>query len=189
MAAKTTIKFVTGNKNKLKEVSAYLHNMKHLELINIDLDLPEYQGEAEEVSISKCKAAVEAIKGPVLVEDTCMGYQVMGGLPGPYIKWFLKKLGPAGLYKMLDGWEDKSAAATCTFAYSSGDPNDIVLFKGVCNGKIVPPRGPTTFGWDPCFQPDGFDETFAEMPQETKNSISHRGKALEKLAKYFSENQ
>jgi len=34
---------------------------------------------------------------------------------------------------MLDGWEDKSAAATCTFAYSSGDPNDIVLFKGVCN--------------------------------------------------------
>lgn len=52
-------------------------------------------------------------------------------------KWFLKKLGPDGLYKMLDGWEDKSAAATCTFAYSSGNPDDIVLFKGVCDVSRV----------------------------------------------------
>ena len=47
--------------------------------------VPEYQGEADEVSTSKCKAAAEAIKGPVLVEDTCLGYNAMGGLPGPYM--------------------------------------------------------------------------------------------------------
>ncbi len=43
------------------------------------------------------------------------------------------------------------------------------------------PRGPRNFGWDPCFLPDGFDQTYAEMDMDTKNKISHRGRALEKL--------
>ena len=50
-------------------------------------------------------------------------------------------------------------------------------------------RGPLDFGWDPVFEPDGFDQTYAEMPKETKNSISHRGRALEKLKAYLMENE
>ena len=49
------------------------------------------------------------------------------------------------------------------------------------------PRGPDLFGWDPIFQPKGFDVTYAEMESDAKNSISHRGRALEKLSSYFTE--
>jgi len=51
----------------------------------------------------------------------------------------------------------------------------------------VPARGPTDFGWDPVFEPDGFDVTYAEMDKETKNSISHRFRALEAFRAYMSE--
>ena len=79
---------------------------------------------------------------------------------------------------MLAGFEDKSGYALCTFAYADGAGGAPLLFKGITNGKIVPARGPTNFGWDPVFQPDGYDTTYAEMSSEAKNVISHRGRAL-----------
>lgn len=180
------IVFVTGNAKKLEEVIAVLGKDFPRELINTKVDLPEYQGDADEICIAKCRAAAELVKGPVIIEDTCLGYNAMKGLPGPYIKWFLDKMNPEGLHKMLDGWDDKTAQAVCTFAYSSGNPEDpIILFEGRTSGTIVSPRGPRNFGWDPIFQPDGYTETFAELPTDVKNKISHRRKALEKLKQYF----
>ena len=91
-----------------------------------------------------------------------------------------------GLYKLLAAFEDKTAKAVCTFAYSSGDPKDEVkLFRGITEGRIVEPRGPPNFGWDPCFQPDGFDKTYAELPSDIKNTISHRYKALVAVRDHF----
>lgn len=104
---------------------------------------------------------------------------------GPYIKWFLDKLGPEGLHRMLAGWEDKSAKAVCTFAYTEGKNNEVLLFRGETNGTIVSPRGPLDFGWDPCFEPIGYKQTYAEMPKQQKNEISHRSKAVLELKKYF----
>lgn len=110
--------------------------------------------------------------------------------PGPYIKWFLDKVGPEGLYRLLAAWDDKSAEAVCTFAYSpGGDGDEVLLFQGKTRGDIVDPRGPRDFGWDPCFQPEGYDKTYAELSKEHKNSISHRGKALEKLRAHFVDRQ
>jgi len=87
---------------------------------------------------------------------------------------------------MLNGFEDKSAYALCTFAYFSGTSgDDIRLFCGRTDGNIVEPRGPTNFGWDPCFEPIGFTETYAEMTKDLKNSISHRGKALLELRNFL----
>lgn len=54
----------------------------HLRLVNQKIDLPEYQGEADDVSRKKCEAAAELIKGPVIVEDTCLCFNALGGLPG-----------------------------------------------------------------------------------------------------------
>lgn len=59
--------------------------------------MAEYQGEPDEVAIQKCKEATTKVDGPVLVEDTCLCFNALGGLPGPYVKWFLKKLGPEGV--------------------------------------------------------------------------------------------
>lgn len=151
------------------------------------IDLPEYQGEPDEISIQKCKEAARQVQGPVLVEDTCLCFNALGGLPGPYIKWFLEKLKPEGLHQLLAGFEDKSAYALCTFALSTGDPSQpVLLFRGQTSGQIVMPRGSRDFGWDPCFQPDGYEQTYAEMPKAEKNTISHRFRALLKLQEYFS---
>jgi len=124
----------------------------------------------------------------VLVEDTCLCFNALKGLPGPYIKWFLEKLGHEGLNKLLYGFEDKSAFALCTFSLSWGPGHDPIVFSGKTDGKIVEARGPKDFGWDPIFQPDGYDQTFAEMSKETKNSISHRRRALNKVREYLEQN-
>lgn len=179
--------FVTGNIKKLEEVVSILGKNFPREIINKDIDLAEYQGDADDISIAKCRAAYEIVKGPVIIEDTCLCFDAMNGLPGPYIKWFSDKLGPDGLHKMLDGWKDKGAEAICTFAYTNGDSDgSVILFKGRTRGTIVSPKGPRDFGWDPIFLPDGYDQTYAELPKSVKNEISHRHRALEKLKDYFN---
>lgn len=177
---------MTGNAKKLEEVIQILGDKFPCTLVAQKIDLPEYQGEPDEISIQKCQEAARQVQGPVLVEDTCLCFNALGGLPGPYIKWFLQKLKPEGLYQLLAGFEDKSAYALCTFALSTGDPSQpVLLFRGKTPGQIVMPRGSRDFGWDPCFQPDGYEQTYAEMPKAEKNTISHRFRALFKLQEYF----
>lgn len=179
------ITFITGNVKKLEELRFILGTSFHREIISKRVDLPELQGEIDDICEKKCREAYKHVQGPVLVEDTCLCFNALKGLPGPYIKWFLDKLGPEGLHTLLAGYEDKSAEAVCTMAYYSGDENEVKLFQGRTKGKIVEPRGSRDFGWDPCFQPDGFDQTYAELPKATKNSISHRFKALQKMIDHF----
>ena len=64
------------------------------------IDLPEYQGEPDDICIAKCKEAAKLIKGPVIIEDTCLCFNALGGMPGPYIKWFLDKLKPEGGFRL-----------------------------------------------------------------------------------------
>jgi len=104
-------------------------------------------------------------------------------MPGPYIKWFQKSLGPEGLSKLLQAWDDKSAYALCMFGYSDGA--GIHVFEGRTDGKIVDPRGANDFGWDPCFEPDGYTQTFAELEDDEKNRISHRSRAMKKLKEFL----
>ncbi|RLV89960.1 Inosine triphosphate pyrophosphatase [Spathaspora sp. JA1] len=191
------ITFVTGNANKLKEVVAILssgssssnsdntHSVGKYTIVNQSLDLDELQGTIEEVTIHKARAAADLIKGPVLVEDTCLGFNAYNNLPGPYIKWFLKSIGLQGLVQMLSGFEDKSANAICTFGYCQGPGFEVKLFQGITEGEIVSSRGPTDFGWDSVFQPKGFDQTYAEMEKSVKNTISHRYRALDKVREFL----
>eukprot|EP00601_Ochromonadales_sp_CCMP2298_P002728 CAMPEP_0173190840 /NCGR_PEP_ID=MMETSP1141-20130122/12561_1 /TAXON_ID=483371 /ORGANISM="non described non described, Strain CCMP2298" /LENGTH=204 /DNA_ID=CAMNT_0014114979 /DNA_START=92 /DNA_END=706 /DNA_ORIENTATION=+ len=184
---KPEITFVTGNKKKLEEVIAILGDSLPFKIVSAKLDLPELQGEPDEVSIAKCKLAALQVRGPVMVEDTSLCYNALGGLPGVYIKWFLDKTGHAGLYNLLAAYTDKSAYAQCVFALSLG--GEPVVFVGRTEGTIVAARGPLDFGWDPIFQPDGFDLTYAELPKETKNTISHRYRSLSKLRDYLIDNE
>ena len=66
-----------------------------------------------------------------------------------------------------------------------GPDDEPHVFVGRTEGRIVPARGPPNFGWDPIFEPDGFDQTFAEMDKDVKNSISHRFRALNLLRSYL----
>lgn len=96
-----TIYFITGNQNKLKEFNKIIGNIPSYKFESKDIDLPEYQGETEEIAIEKCKTALEILKCPVLVEDTSLCFNALDGLPGPYVKWFLKKLKPEGTFQVL----------------------------------------------------------------------------------------
>ncbi|KAK7855307.1 inosine triphosphate pyrophosphatase [Quercus suber] len=91
------------------------------------------------------------------------------------------------LNNLLMAYEDKSGYALCAFSFALGPNAEPITFLGRTPGKIVPPRGPNDFGWDPIFQPDGYEQTYAEMPKEEKNNISHRSKALALVKSHFTE--
>ncbi|KAK0439229.1 Ham1-like protein [Armillaria borealis] len=178
--------FVTGNANKLKEVKAILSSGPvPVEIDSKSLDIEEIQGTTQEVARAKCSKAAELLNGPCITEDTALCFEALKGLPGPYIKYFLADLGHEGLNNLLVGFPTKAAWALCTFAYCEGPGKEVHLFEGRTDGSIVPARGPGVFGWDAVFQPDGSDLTYAEMPSEAKNKISHRYRALEKLRVYL----
>eukprot|EP00597_Dinobryon_sp_UTEXLB2267_P003792 CAMPEP_0170065316 /NCGR_PEP_ID=MMETSP0019_2-20121128/5448_1 /TAXON_ID=98059 /ORGANISM="Dinobryon sp., Strain UTEXLB2267" /LENGTH=240 /DNA_ID=CAMNT_0010272153 /DNA_START=119 /DNA_END=841 /DNA_ORIENTATION=+ len=186
---KMAITFVTGNKKKLEEVISILGDSLPFELVSCKLDLPELQGEPVDVSLEKCKLAAKMIGGPVIVEDTSLCFNALGGLPGVYIKWFLDKIGLTGLNNLLAAYSDKTAYAQCIFSLSLGPEHNATSFVGRTDGSIVPARGPTDFGWDPVFQPLGYNMTYAEMPKDLKNSLSHRFRSLEALRTHLIENE
>lgn len=177
--------FSTGNPNKLRETNAILG--PEAQLVSRALDLEEIQGTIEEVTTAKAKTAAAIIGGPVLVEDTGLCFNGLNGLPGPYIKWFMTSLGNQGLYDLLYKFEDKTAKAVCTFGYCPGPGEEVQLFQGIQEGTIVAPRGAAKFGWNPIFEPKGYDQTYAEMDGDLKNSISHRFIALKKLSAFLAE--
>eukprot|EP01024_Parvocaulis_polyphysoides_P075988 TRINITY_DN9844_c0_g1_i1.p1 TRINITY_DN9844_c0_g1~~TRINITY_DN9844_c0_g1_i1.p1 ORF type:complete len:269 (-),score=61.98 TRINITY_DN9844_c0_g1_i1:403-1170(-) len=182
--------FATGNQNKLLEVKAILSvgsEKLPFDIVAKKLDLPELQGEPEDIAKEKALIASKLVGGGVLVEDTCLCFNALKGLPGPYVKWFLDKTGHDGLVKLLEGYDDKSGYAQCTFAYCEGPGTEAHVFVGKTDGLIVPAQGPPDFGWDPIFQPEGYELTYAEMEKEEKNKISHRYRALELVKKFLME--
>ena len=196
---KPTIAFVTGNAKKLQEVQQILASKTDdhdnplplaFDIVNVALDLPEWQGDPLEIATEKCRLAAQLHGGACFTEDTSLCFDALNGLPGPYIKDFLQKCGHDGLNRMLDGFgsDNRGAHAQTVIAFCAGGDDDpsIHLFSGRTQGIIVPPRGPLDFGWDPIFQPnEGLGLTYAEMSAEAKNAISHRGRAMEQFRKFL----
>ena len=184
---KERLVFCTGNQKKLEEVRQILAGEADFpyEVEALSVDLPELQGEPDDIAAEKCRLAAKEVGGPVIVEDTCLCFNALEGLPGPYIKWFLKKLGHDGLNKLVQPYDDKTGYALCTFGFSAGPGSEPKIFKGITDGTIVAARGPNDFGWDPIFEPLGYDKTYAELDKDVKNKISHRYKAVEALRQYL----
>ncbi len=181
MNRKFPITFITGNKKKLEEFLSIITGSpleEAFQITNKSFDLNELQGSPEFIATKKAIEATNHCSTAVMIEDVSLCFNALKGLPGPYIKDFLTNVGRDGLYKMLQGFDDETAYAQCTFAFCRGKGHEPIVFVGKCEGEIVAPRGENMFGWDPVFQPKGFDQTFAEIPLEEKNKISHRGKAL-----------
>ena len=190
------INFVSGNKNKLRELNEMFNeHFKDVEVKQLDIDLPELQGLPEDIVKGKLKIALEKsknLKGPILVEDTSLCFNVYWVLPGPYIKYFLKAIKQEGLYKMACVFDDHSAYAQSIFGLQKGENEEPNLFIGKTEGEIVFPRGQKNFGllgWDPCFKPNCSNKTYAEMEEDEKNKISHRGKSTKALIEYLKKNE
>jgi hypothetical protein len=125
----------------------------------------------------------------LVVEDVSLCCPAIGGLPGPYIKDFLKAIGDQGLYELIHKYPDHSVQVICIAAYIAPHLEPI-LFEGVVEGKIVAPRGQTrhgTYSWNPIVQPAGSSKTFGEMTMKEHSRVSMRYLALSKLKKYLME--
>ena len=175
--------FITGNENKLKEAR---HILVDFEIDCKKIDLPEFQGEAEFIATEKARIAADTLGCAVFVDDTNLRFDALKGLPGPYIKDFLHKLGRDGLVKLISSYKDKGAQAVALIGFCEPGKEPIV-FEGVTQGTIIEPKGESGFGWDPIFLPKGYDETYAEMDAEIKNKISHRYKALIAFREYLEK--
>lgn len=176
--------FITGNKGKLAEVQSILGDVEAL-----DIDLPEIQEmDAHKIIKAKLEEAQKHQKGEFIVEDNSLYLEAMNGLPGPFIKWFLKTIQKEGLYKLAETFGNYNAEAKVVIGYSDSSGN-VEFFEGNTKGTIVSPRGEGGFGWDPIFQPEGYDKTFGELSAEEKNSFSMRKIAVEKLKEYLNANK
>lgn len=165
---------VTGNANKLEEWRRQLP--PSIEIDSVDLDLPEIQSmDPEEIMADKAKRAYEVTGKPVVVEDVSAGLVKLGGLPGPFIKFFIKTLGNDALFT-LAAKVDEPAVVSCSIAYYDG--HDLLTVRGDVNGTVVPSRGENGFGFDATFVPDGQLLTYAEMSAEQKDNVSHRSVAI-----------
>lgn len=157
-----SVTFITGNQNKIDFMQ------KHLGMAfrHQKLDLEEIQSmELKEISEYKARQAYEAIRSPVLVEDVGLYCKGMGGLPGPFVKWFLETIGPEGICRLANATDDSSAEAAIVFTYFDG--REFKFFEGKAAGRIASgPRGRLGYGWDAAFIPDGSDKTYGEMDDE-----------------------
>jgi non-canonical purine NTP pyrophosphatase (RdgB/HAM1 family) len=174
--------FVTGNKGKFAEAKLIIPELEQL-----DIDLMELQEiDPEAIIKHKLKEAAKTIQGNLVVEDTSLYLDCLNGLPGPLIKWFMKTIGNAGLVSISESFKNNRAVAKVIIGLGKVD-GSVEFFEGLVSGKIVRPEGKNGFGWDPVFQPDGWNKTFAQMTPAEKNKISMRRIVFQKLKDYLTQ--
>ena len=189
----------THNAGKLAEIASMLEpfGVKAIGAAELGLDEPVEDGATfVENARIKAYAAVKASDLPALADDSGITISALDGAPGVYTAdWAETGQGRDFQMAMARTWEKLEAADApsprlaqfrCTFVLAWPDGHDEV-FEGVMPGQIVwPMRGEQGHGYDPIFQPEGFDQTFGEMSHEQKNRISHRADAFRKLAAVFA---
>lgn len=176
--------FITGNSKKAAEV----RGITGLNVVAKNLDIPEIQSLAvEEVAKAKALAAFQLTGQPIIVDDTGMSIEALGGLPGALVVWFLDILKPEGILKLLKGETNRKASVSTCIAYA--DASGVYAFTGTVSGAIADSlRGENGFGYDPIFIPDGYKKTYAEMTSEEKNEISMRKIAVWQFREFMEKN-
>ncbi|MBE6527454.1 MAG: RdgB/HAM1 family non-canonical purine NTP pyrophosphatase [Thermoplasmata archaeon] len=167
---------VTHNPGKVKEYNLALSGYG-LEMVHVNREYDEVQtAYLEEVVDKGIKQLAKEGLTDFLVDDSGLFINHFKGFPGVYSAYGQKTLGNKGILKLMEGVEDRGAVFKCCIGARIGDQTIIVT--GQCPGEILlEERGTEGFGYDPIFSPDGV-HSFAEIPTDEKNIISHRGVAL-----------
>ncbi|CAN5612941.1 XTP/dITP diphosphatase [soil metagenome] len=180
---KSDFVFVTGNLKKVFWLEKFLgRKVEHHAL-----ELEETQSlDLVKIVEHKAREAYKHLQKSVLIEDTSLAFAALGGLPGPFVKFFLEseRVGNAGMCKILDNFDDRSAVASVTYGFYDG--KTFQSFGAEVNGMVSNvPRGGKGMGWDPIFIPDGQSKTYAEMSEVEHDKYSVRNKAVHKLKNEF----
>ena len=183
-----SICFATNNKNKLQEVRSKIGNqftILSLEDIGCQEELPETQPTIEGNSAQKAQYVALKYKVNCFADDTGLLVDALDGEPGVYsARYAGPECSPEDnmnkLLKALKGITNRKASFKTCITLVLNDEQ--FQFAGEVNGTILTERhGEKGFGYDPIFQPEGYSTSFAEMPMEEKNTISHRALAVAKL--------
>ncbi len=187
------IVFATNNAHKLSEIRAILgQQMEILSLADIGChdDIPETADTLEGNALIKARWVKERYGFDCFADDTGLEVEVLGGGPGVHTARYAypDRHDPvANTRKLLAELHDKdNRAARFRTVIALIQGTDEHLFEGIVEGHITTEeRGTEGFGYDPVFAPEGGEKTFAELGVEAKNSISHRARAVRKLADYL----
>lgn len=172
--------YITGNQHKADYLAAYFgHPIKHEKI-----DLDEIQSlDLKKIVQHKVRQAYDIIKKPVVVEDTNLEFKALGGLPGPFIKYFIEQMSLDDICSLLIG-KDRSATARCMFGYFDGENE--MYFEGSMDGTIPEkPVGEKGYGFDKIFIPEGFNVTRAELNEEDHKAVYLKIKPIMQLKEFL----
>lgn len=153
------VTFVTGNAHK----AAYLAQYLWYPVDHIHMDLDEIQStDLYEIVEHKVRQAYQKTQKPVIVEDVSLEFHALGGLPGPFIKFFVEKTSLENICAMIPQHEQRKATARCVFGYC--DDQEVKLFEWYADGEIATePTGDGGYGWDKIFIPQWYGTTRAAL--------------------------
>ena len=189
--------FASHNANKVKELNHILggvHEVVSLSELGLSDEIAETGSTFEENAFIKARYVYEKLHIPVFADDSGLIVDALGGEPGVFSARYAgeekdDEKNIKLLLQNLEGNENRSASFKTVIAFidHKGLPHQ---FEGSISGRIVNERrGTNGFGYDPVFQPDGYQLTFAELSHEEKNRISHRAKAVKLLIAHLHQYQ
>lgn len=187
------IVFATNNSHKLDEIRNILgssFDVMSLNELGCHDDIPETGTTLEENARQKAQYIYDKYHCNVFADDTGLEVNALGGEPGVYSARYAggeghdSEANMTKLLKNLEGEDNRKAQFRTVIALILDGKTS--LFDGIVKGEIIKERrGGEGFGYDPIFQPEGYDKTFAELGNDIKNTISHRAKAVKALAEYL----
>jgi XTP/dITP diphosphohydrolase len=186
--------FASHNANKLKEVSLLLPKtirLISLEELGCQEEIPETESTLEANAQLKADYITNRYGISCFADDTGLIIDALNGAPGVHSARFAgeEKDSKKNMEKVLFELKNiKSRTARFKTVIALNLNKKRILFEGVVEGTITKDKvGVEGFGYDPIFIPNGYDQTFAQLPIQIKNEISHRGKALQKLIAYLTK--
>lgn len=188
--------FASNNKNKIKEIQQLLPEsieILSLEDIGCQEEIPETADTIEGNAILKANYVTQKYGYDCFADDTGLEVEALNGEPGVYSARYAGEQRDANdnmdrLLEALSNKNDRNAQFKTVIALNLDGEQQ--LFTGIAKGKITSKKtGNQGFGYDPIFKPEGFQETFAELPLNIKNEISHRGKAMQQLIDFLKTNK
>ncbi len=184
--------FATNNQNKVNEIKSLLGEgieIVSLKEIGCNEELPETQETLEGNALQKARYVADNYNVNCFADDTGLEIESLNGAPGVYSARYAGEncVAEDNITKILselEGKENRRAKfRTIVALILNGEEHS---FEGQIDGSITRAKsGSDGFGYDPIFQPNGFDSTFSEMSMAEKNAISHRGKAVDKLVEFL----
>lgn len=190
---KPTLVFATNNSHKLDEIRKIVGdriNILSLNEVGCHEEIPENEPTLEGNALAKAKWLADRYQCNCFADDTGLEVESLGGAPGVHSARYApgtdhdSRANMTHLLKNLEGESNRGARFRTVIALMIDGVAH--LFEGEINGVItLTPKGDNGFGYDPIFKPQDFEQTFAELSNEEKNSISHRARATEKLVDYL----